>query len=309
MKPKTRNPKQPHGRNQRGGLLLEERFALGWRFEAGNQLPPTSNLQPPTSPQIAEKSRSRILWGSLLAALLLFTLCPGILAAQDLPPLPTVRLGLEQVEKPQQVSMLLQILFLMTVLSLAPAILVMMTSFTRLAVVFSMLRHALGTQQMPPNQILIGLALLLTFFLMTPVYQRIQTEALQPYLAEEISQEVALRKAMDPVREFMFKQTRKKDLSLFLNISKSARPQNLEEIPTTVLLSSFVVSELKTAFEIGFLIYVPFLVIDMVVASVLLSMGMMMLPPFMVSLPFKLMLFVLIDGWNLLVGSMVKSFS
>ena len=167
----------------------------------------------------------------------------------------------------------------------------------------------MGTQQMPPNQILIGLALLLTFFLMTPVYQRIQTEALQPYLAEEISQEVALRKAMEPVREFMFKQTRKKDLSLFLNISQSAKPQNLEEIPTTVLLSSFVVSELKTAFEIGFLIYIPFLVIDMVVASVLLSMGMMMLPPFMVSLPFKLMLFVLIDGWNLLVGSMVKSFS
>ena len=205
--------------------------------------------------------------------------------------------------------MLLQILFLMTVLSLAPAILVMMTSFTRLAVVFSMLRQALGTQQMPPNQILIGLALLLTFFLMTPVYQRIQTEALQPYLAEEISQEVALQKAMDPVREFMFKQTRKKDLSLFLKISQSTKPQTLEEIPTTVLISSFVISELKTAFEIGFLIYIPFLVIDMVVASVLLSMGMMMLPPFMISLPFKLMLFVLVDGWNLLVGSMVKSFS
>jgi flagellar biosynthesis protein FliP len=253
--------------------------------------------------------KTQILWGCLLGALLLVTLCPEPLTAQDLPPLPTITIGLGQAEKPQQVSMLLQILFLMTVLTLAPAILVMMTSFTRLAVVFSMLRSALGTQQMPPNQILIGLALLLTFFLMTPVYQRIQTEALQPYLAEEISQEVALRKAMDPVREFMFKQTRKKDLSLFLNISKSSKPQNLEEIPTTVLLSSFVVSELKTAFEIGFLIYIPFLVIDMVVASVLLSMGMMMLPPFMVSLPFKLMLFVLIDGWNLLVGSMVKSFS
>jgi flagellar biosynthetic protein FliP len=253
--------------------------------------------------------KTQILWGSLLVTLLLVTLCPASLTAQDLPPLPNVTIGLGSADKPQQVSMLLQILLLMTVLSLAPAILVMMTSFTRLAVVFSMLRQALGTQQMPPNQILIGLALLLTFFLMTPVYQRIQTEALQPYLAEEISQEVALRKAMEPVREFMFKQTRKKDLSLFLNISQSAKPQNLEEIPTTVLLSSFVVSELKTAFEIGFLIYIPFLVIDMVVASVLLSMGMMMLPPFMVSLPFKLMLFVLIDGWNLLVGSMVKSFS
>lgn len=253
--------------------------------------------------------KARILWGSLLGALLVLCLLPDVGSAQGLPPLPTLRIGVEPMEGPQQVSMVLQILFLLTVLSLAPAILVMMTSFTRLAVVFSMLRHAMGTQQMPPNQILIGLALLLTFFLMTPVYQRINTEALQPYLAEEISQEAALQKALEPVREFMFKQTRKKDLSLFLGISKSAKPHNLEEIPTTVLLSSFVVSELKTAFAIGFLIYVPFLVIDMVVASVLLSMGMMMLPPFMVSLPFKLMLFVLIDGWNLLVGSMVKSFS
>jgi flagellar biosynthesis protein FliP len=253
--------------------------------------------------------KARIPWISLLGALLVLCLLPDIGVAQGLPPLPSLRIGIEPLERPQQVSMVLQILFLLTVLSLAPAILVMMTSFTRLAVVFSMLRHAMGTQQMPPNQILIGLALLITFFLMTPVYQRINTEALQPYLAEEISQEAALQKALEPVREFMFKQTRKKDLSLFLGISKSAKPQNLEEIPTTVLLSSFVVSELKTAFEIGFLIYVPFLVIDMVVASVLLSMGMMMLPPFMVSLPFKLMLFVLIDGWNLLVGSMVKSFS
>lgn len=230
------------------------------------------------------------------------------LYAQQLPFLPSLRIGVEQADKPQQVSVLLQILFLLTVLSLAPAILVMMTSFTRLAVVFSMLRHALGTQQMPPNQILVGLALLLTFFLMTPVYEKINTEALQPYLAEEISQQEALKKALEPIREFMFKQTRKKDLSLFMSISKSNKPQNLDQIPTTVLVSSFVISELKTAFEIGFLIYIPFLVIDMVVASVLLSMGMMMLPPFMVSLPFKLMLFVLVDGWHLLVGSMVKSF-
>ena len=161
---------------------------------------------------------------------------------------------------------------------------------------------------MPPNQILVGLALLLTFFLMSPVYNQIHKEALQPYLAEEISQEEALQKALAPIRTFMFKQTRKKDLSLFMNISKSNKPQDLEEIPTSILISSFVISELKTAFQIGFLIYIPFLVIDMVVASVLLSMGMMMLPPFMVSLPFKLMLFVLIDGWYLLVGSMVRSF-
>lgn len=244
------------------------------------------------------------LWGLLMALVFSTTLW-----AADLPMLPTLKIGVEQAESPEQVSVLLQILFLLTVLSLAPAILVMMTSFTRLAVVFSLVRHALGTQQMPPNQILIGLALLLTFFLMTPVYTKINKEALQPYLAEEISQGEALQKALDPIRKFMFKQTRKKDLSLFINISKSEKPRDLDEIPTTVLVSSFVISELKTSFQIGFLIYIPFLVIDMVVASVLLSMGMMMLPPFMVSLPFKLMLFVLIDGWYLLVGSMVKSFS
>jgi flagellar biosynthetic protein FliP len=225
------------------------------------------------------------------------------------PVLPSLKLGVEQVERPEQVSTLLQILFLMTVLSLAPAIVVMMTSFTRLAIVFSLVRHALGTQQMPPNQILIGLALLLTFFLMTPIFNRINSEALQPYLEEEISQEKAMEKAAKPIREFMFKQTRKKDLALFIDISKMKKPNNYDDIPTIVLLSSFVISELKTAFQIGFVIYIPFLIIDMVVASVLLSMGMMMLPPFMVSLPFKLMLFVLIDGWNLLVGSMIKSFS
>ncbi len=234
---------------------------------------------------------------------------PALLWAQDLPPLPSLQLGVQGAESPEQVSVLLQIVLLLTVLSLAPAILIMMTSFTRLAVVFSLVRHALGTQQMPPNQILIGLALLLTFFLMSPVYEEINERALQPYLAEEISQETAIREALQPIRQFMLKQTRKKDLSLFINISGSEKPSDYEEIPTTVLVSAFVISELKTAFSIGFLLYIPFLVIDMVVASVLLSMGMMMLPPFMVSLPFKMMLFVLTDGWYLLVGSMVKSFS
>jgi len=251
----------------------------------------------------------KILGCTFLGAFLLVAALASPLWAQNAVSLPSLKIALEQADKPQQVSVLLQILFLLTVLSLAPAILVMTTSFTRLAVVFSMVRQAMGTQNMPPNQIMIGLALLLTFFLMTPVYQRIHTDALRPYLDEEISQEEALKKALDPMREFMFKQTRKKDLSLFINISKTKKPDTLEEIPTTVLISSFVISELKTAFEIGFLIYIPFLVIDMVVASVLLSMGMMMLPPFMVSLPFKLMLFVLVDGWHLLVGSMIKSFA
>lgn len=229
--------------------------------------------------------------------------------AQQIPLLPSVTIGVGQGDKPQQVSVLLQILLLLTVLSLAPAIVVMMTSFTRLIVVFSLLRHALGTQQMPPNQVLIGLALLLTFFLMSPVYQKVNKDALQPYLAEEITQTQAIDRALLPIRQFMLKQTRKKDIALFLHVSKSEKPRKIDDIPTMVLIPSFVVSELKTAFQIGFLIYIPFLIIDMVVASVLLSMGMMMLPPFMVSLPFKLMLFVLVDGWNLLVGSMVKSFA
>jgi flagellar biosynthetic protein FliP len=229
--------------------------------------------------------------------------------AQQLPLLPSLTIGVDQAENPQQVSVLLQVLFLLTVLSLAPAIVVMMTSFTRLAIVLSLVRHALGTQQMPPTQILVGLSLILTFFLMSPVFEQINQEALQPYLEEEISQEDAIDNALKPIRAFMFRQTRKKDLSLFVEISHSDKPQNYDDISTIVLVSAFVISELKTAFQIGFLIYIPFLVIDMVVASVLLSMGMMMLPPFMVSLPFKLMLFVLIDGWNLLIGSMIKSFN
>jgi flagellar biosynthesis protein FliP len=229
-------------------------------------------------------------------------------AAQPSLSLPTLKIGMEQAQSPEQVSTLLQIIFLMTVLSIAPAILIMMTSFTRLAIVFSMLRQALGTQQMPPNQIIIGLSMLLTFFLMSPVYTQINKEALQPYLAEEISQTEAIDKALKPIRAFMLKQTRKKDIALFVDISGAKRPSNYDDVSTIVLVSAFSISELKTAFQIGFIIYIPFLIIDMVVASVLLSMGMMMLPPFMISLPFKLMLFVLIDGWNLLVGSMIKSF-
>jgi len=219
-----------------------------------------------------------------------------------------VQIGFEEAESPQQISTLLQIIFLLTVLSLAPAILVMMTSFTRLAIVLAMVRQALGTQNMPPTQVIISLALLLTFFLMSPIYDQINREALQPYLAEEISQKEALDRAVKPIRAFMLKQTRKKDIALFMDISGNDRPKDYDDVPTIVLVSAFSISELKTAFQIGFVIYIPFLIIDMVTASVLLSMGMMMLPPFMISLPFKLMLFVLVDGWNLLVGSMIKSF-
>ena len=222
---------------------------------------------------------------------------------------PLMTLAVDQEEEPGKVAVVMQIFLLMTVLTLAPAILIMVTSFTRVAIVLAVLRQALGTNQMPPTQIILGLALFLTFFIMTPVWDKINEEALQPFLQEEISQKAALEKAVDPLRKFMFKQTREKDLALFIDISKTKRPQNMEDIPTSVLIPSFIISELKTAFQIGFLLYVPFLVVDMVVASVLLSMGMMMLPPIMISLPFKLMLFVVADGWYLVVGSVVKSFS
>lgn len=222
---------------------------------------------------------------------------------------PSLHIGIEKGGDPGDISILLQIVFLLTILSLAPAILILMTSFTRLVVVFSFLRQALHTQQTPSNQIIAGLALFLTFFIMMPVWEKINNNALQPYLNEEISQKVALKAAMNPMRQFMFKQTREKDLALFVRMAKTKKPKNPEDIPTSILIPAFVISELKTAFIIGFVLYVPFLIIDMVVASVLLSMGMMMLPPIMISLPFKLMLFVLVDGWHMIVGSLVKSFA
>ena len=230
-------------------------------------------------------------------------------AAQDAPlKLPSISLGVTEAQTPGQVSTALQIVILLTVLTLAPAILIMTTSFTRLAVVFSLLRNALGTQQMPPGQIIIGLSLFLTFFIMAPVFNEINQKAFTPFMEGKIVQAEFFRQAELPLREFMLRQTRKKDLALFMRIAGQERPQNPQAVPITSLIPAFVISELKTAFEIGFLLYVPFLVIDMVVASVLLSMGMMMLPPVMVSLPFKLMLFVLVDGWNLIVSSMVRSF-
>jgi flagellar biosynthetic protein FliP len=221
---------------------------------------------------------------------------------------PYFTIGMDNGGQSVAPTVTLQIFLLMTVLSIAPAIMIMVTSFTRIVIVLSLLRRALGTMQMPPNQIMVGLALFLTFFIMTPVWNQINQSALQPYLDKKISHQQALQNAVSPLREFMFKQTREKDLALFVDIAKLKRPRNVTEIPTTVLIPSFIISEVKTAFQIGLLLYVPFLIIDMVVASVLLSMGMMMLPPIMVSLPFKLMLFVLADGWYLLVGSLVKGF-
>ena len=224
-------------------------------------------------------------------------------------PAPLLSIGLDQEGDQGQVAVVMQLFLLMTVLSLAPSILIMLTSFTRIAIVFSLLRQAMGTNQLPPNQVVIGLSLFLTFYVMAPVWQQVNQDALQPLIAKEIDQMQALDKALGPIRNFMISQTREKDLALLVNVAKMQRPANVGEVPTTVLIPSFIISELKTAFQIGFMLYVPFLIIDMVVASVLLSMGMMMLPPIMVSLPFKLMIFVLADGWHLIVGSLVKSFA
>ncbi|MCL5062567.1 MAG: flagellar type III secretion system pore protein FliP [Nitrospirae bacterium] len=202
----------------------------------------------------------------------------------------------------------LELLLFLTLLSILPAILVMTTSFTRIVVVLSFLRQALGTPQVPPTQVIIGLALFITLFIMSPVVDNIYTNAYQPYSKKEINAEEALNRAGVPLKEFMLKQTREKDLALFLKMSKSERPATPMDLPMRVVIPAFSIGELKKAFEIGFLIFLPFLVIDMVVASVLLSMGMMMLPPIMISMPFKLLLFVLVDGWDLLIGSLIGGF-
>jgi flagellar biosynthetic protein FliP len=244
----------------------------------------------------------------LLAAAALFLLVApvGCLAADI--DLPGVRFSLDDASAPQQVSSVLQILFVLTILSIVPGILILTTSFTRLAVVFSFLRHALGTQQSPPNQVIIGLALFLTLFIMQPVWQRIYEEAITPYQQHQISGEEFLERGLKPLKEFMLKQTRKKDLALFVSMAQQSKPKNADSLPLTTVIPAFAISELKTAFQIGFVLYIPFIILDMVISSILLSMGMMMLPPVMISMPFKLMLFVLVDGWNLLVDSMVKSF-
>jgi len=222
--------------------------------------------------------------------------------------LPTVRISLESAKGPEQVAPVLQILLLLTVLSVAPALLLMLTSFTRLVVVFSLLRYALGTQQTPPNQVLISLALFMTFFIMAPVFKEAYHRGIQPYLDRQLTEAEMFREVLKPFRAFMLKNTREKDLALFVRLRGEKRPLNPEEVSTLTLIPAFMISELRTAFEIGFMLYIPFLIIDMVVSSVLLSMGMLMLPPMMVSLPLKILLFVLVDGWNILVGSLAKSF-
>lgn len=222
--------------------------------------------------------------------------------------IPRITLAVDDAQKPADVAVALQILFLITILALAPSLLVMLTSFIRLIIVFAFLRRALGTQTMPPDQVLVGLSLFLTLFIMMPVFTEINDNALQPYLAEEISWKEGLEKAGEPIRNFMLKQVDEKDVALFVRISKNPPPRTAADLSYAIIIPAFIMSELKTAFIIGFIIYIPFLVIDMITASVLLSMGMMMLPPIMISLPFKIILFVLVDGWNLLVKHLVASF-
>lgn len=255
------------------------------------------------------KQSYRYILATLVALILaVFVFYPSAAIAAPLQ-LPGVNLQIGGTsDSPQNLSNVLQLVILLTVLSLAPAILILMTSFVRIVVVLGFIRSSLATQQMPPNQVLIGLALFLTFFVMAPTLQQVNSQALQPYLKGDISQEAAYQRGIKPMRDFMFKQVHEKDLALFVKLSNLKRPRNFSDIPTYVLIPSFVISELKTAFQIGFIIFIPFLVIDMVIASALMSMGMMMLPPMMISLPFKILLFVLVDGWNLVIQSLLLSF-
>lgn len=243
--------------------------------------------------------------GILAAAMVLFGPALVTISAQALPKL---TLSVADTSKPGDVAVALQVLFLITILALAPSILIMVTSFVRIVIVMSFLRRALGTQTMPPDQIMVGLSLFLTLFVMMPVFTEINDRAIQPYLAQEIQFNEALGRAGKPVRNFMLRQVNEKDVALFVRISKMQPPRNIDDLPYEVIIPAFITSELKTGFIIGFILFIPFLVIDMIVASVLLSMGMMMLPPVMISMPFKIVLFVLVDGWHLIIRQMVTSF-
>lgn len=217
----------------------------------------------------------------------------------------TINMG--NLDEPKQVAGIVKVLLVMTSFTFLPGLLMVMTSFTRIIIVLSFVRKAISSQQMPPNQILIGLAILITFFVMAPVFSQINKEAIQPFMQEEIDQGEAFERGIGPLKTFMAKQTREKDIALFYNIAEMERPDKLDDVPAHILLPAFVVSELKTAFQMGFVVYLPFIVIDMVVASVLTSMGMFMLPPMMISVPFKIVLFVLVDGWHLIIQSLVSS--
>ncbi|NMA55653.1 MAG: flagellar type III secretion system pore protein FliP [Firmicutes bacterium] len=247
----------------------------------------------------------RYAWITVIILVIIFGVGRSTVAQ---PQFPRLEIGIAPATEPQEVALGLQLLFLLTVLSLVPAILILTTSFTRIVVVLSFVRSGLSIQQMPPNQIILGLALFLTFFIMAPYWGQANEQALQPYLSGQLSAAEALQLASEPIRTFMFRETREKDLALFIGLADLPRPHDRSDVPTHILIPAFVISELKTAFEIGFLIYIPFLIIDMVVASTLMSMGMLMLPPVMISLPFKLLLFVMVDGWHLVIRSLLETF-
>lgn len=239
--------------------------------------------------------------------LFLFFLVLGAAAFGAEPVIPTVNLSLSAPDTPQQLVSSLNVLVILTLLVLAPSIVMVMTTFTRFVIVFGFLRQALGTQQVPPTQILVMLAMILTFFVMEPIGTKAYEQGIRPYAEKKIGYDEAFKKTALPFKNFMIRNTREKDLALFLRIRKMQNPKTVADVPLSIVIPAFLISELKTAFEIGFLIFLPFLVIDMVVASILMSMGMMMLPPVMISLPFKILVFVLIDGWNLLIGNLIDS--
>ena len=248
------------------------------------------------------KQRTLILVGALFSFLF------ALPVAQAAPLFPSLDINVGTAEGPQDVAVTLQIMAVLTILSLAPSILVMTTAFIRIVVVIGFLRNALSTQNVPPNQVVVALSLFLTFYIMAPYWSEANENGIQPYLSGRITQEEALKNTVAPLREFMFKQTRESDLALFVNLSQVERPNSPEDVSTFTLIPAYVISELKTAFQIGFMVYIPFIVIDMIVASTLMSMGMMMLPPTMISLPFKILLFVMVDGWHLLIKSLIMSF-
>jgi flagellar biosynthetic protein FliP len=238
--------------------------------------------------------------------LLLFIVSLSAFGA-DAVTIPTVNLSLSAPDTPTQLVSSLNVLVILTLLVLAPSMVLVMTTFTRFVIVFGFLRQALGTQQVPPTQLLVMLAMILTFFVMEPIGTKAYEQGIKPYIAEKIGYQEAFTKASQPFKNFMVRNTREKDLALFLRIRKMENPKTIADVPLSIVIPAFIISELKTAFEIGFLLFLPFLVIDMVVASILMSMGMMMLPPVMISLPFKILVFVLIDGWNLLIGNLIAS--
>ena len=239
---------------------------------------------------------------------LLLCLIPAVSLAQDKFPFPKIGVDVGKATKPEEVAVTLQILFLMTILSLAPALLILTTAFTRIVIVLHFVKQAIGLQTVPPSQVLVGIAMFLTFFIMAPTWNEVNSKGLQPYLKAEITLDQAYNRGVEPVREFMFKHTREEDLELFAKLADIKKPNNRNEVPTYVIIPAFAISELRIGFQIGFVLFIPFLIIDLVVTSILMSMGMMMLPPIIISLPFKLLLFVLVDGWHLVVESLMKSF-